>query len=143
MIKVGILSATGYMGGEALRVLLDHPEVEITWLTGRSGGQLADYHPNLFGLNLPLIHPSEITPCDVVFLTVPTSATLKTIDTLLDQGTRVIDLGPAFRLKDREVWERIYVQKHTHRYLVEEAVYGLTEFHGSEVANARIDANPG
>ncbi len=143
MIKVGVLSATGYMGGEALRVLLDHPGVEIAWLTGRSGGQLADYHPNLFGLDLPLIHPAEVTPCDVVFLTVPTSATLKTIDTLLDQGTRVIDLGSAFRLKDREVWERVYGQVHSHWHLVEEAVYGITEFHGSEVANARIVANPG
>ncbi len=143
MIKVGILSATGYMGGEVLRVLLDHPEVEIVWLSGRSGGQLSDYHPNLFGLDLPLIHPSEVTPCDVVFLTVPTSATLETIDTLLNQGARVIDLGSAFRLKDRQTWERVYGQQHTHWHLVEEAVYGITELHGREVAKARIVANPG
>ena len=143
MISVGILSATGYMGGEALRVLLDHPEVEIAWLTGRSGGQVADYHPNFIGLDLPLIHPSELTACDVVFLTVPTSATLEAIDNILEQGSRVIDLGSAFRLKDQAVWERVYGQSHTHWHLVEEAVYGITEFHGSEVAAARIVANPG
>ena len=101
MIKVGILSATGYMGGEAVRVLIDHPGVEIAWITGRSGGVIGDYHPNLFGLDLPLIHPSDITPCDVVFLTIPTSATLETIDKILAQGARVIDLGSAFRLKDQ------------------------------------------
>ncbi len=143
MIRVGIMSATGYMGGEVLRVLLDHPEVEIAWLTGRSGGQLADYHPNLFGLDLPLIHPSKVVPCDVVFLTVPTRPTLDVIDTLLEQGARVIDLGSTFRLKDQADWERIYDLKHTHWHLVEEAVYGITELHSREVTNARIVANPG
>ena len=143
MIKVGILSATGYMGGEALRVLLDHPHVEIAWLTGRSGGQISDYHPNLFGLDLPLIHPSEVTPCDVVFLTVPTTATFEVIDKLLEQGARVIDLGSAFRLKSRETWERVYGQTHSRWHLVEEAVYGITELHGNEVAEARLVSNPG
>lgn len=143
MIRVGILSATGYMGGEALRVLLDHPQVEIAWLAGRAGGQLADYHPNLFGLDLPLTHPSEVTPCDVVFLTVPTSATLELIDTLLAQNARVIDLGSAFRLKDRQTWERVYGQEHSHWHLVDEAVYGITELHGGENRGARIVANPG
>ena len=143
MITAGILSATGYMGGEALRVLLDHPEVEIAWITGRDGGQIGDYHPNLFGVDLPLIHPLEVTPCDVVFLTIPTSATLATIDRLIEQGSRIIDLGSAFRLKDRNTWERVYGQSHTHWHLVEEAVYGLTELHKNEITKARIIANPG
>lgn len=143
MIKVGILGATGYMGGEALRVLLDHPQVEIAWLTSRSGGQIADYHPNLFGIDLPLIHPAEITPCDVAFLALPTSATLDIVHKLLDQGARIIDLGSAFRLKDRQTWERVYGQAHSHWHLAEEAVYGITEIHGDESVNARVIANPG
>ncbi len=143
MIKVGILGAAGYMGGEALRILLDHPEVEIAWLTSRTGGQIEDHHPNLFGTHLPLIHPSEITPCDVAFLALPTAATLEVVMGLLNEGTRVIDLGSAFRLKDRATWERIYGQEHRHWHLVEEAVYGITELHGDEVAQARLIANPG
>lgn len=99
--------------------------------------------PIFFGLDLPLIHPSAVTPCDVVFLTVPTTVTLEMIDILLEQGTRVIDLGSAFRLKDQKIWERVYGQAHTHWHLVEEAIYGITELHGSEVKDARVVANPG
>ena len=68
MIKAGVVGAAGYMGGEALRVLLDHPQVEISWLTSRSGGAIGDHHPYLFGLDMTLIDPSDITPCDVAFL---------------------------------------------------------------------------
>jgi len=143
MISVGIVGAAGYMGGEVLRVLLDHPEVEIAWLTSRQGGAVADVHPNLFGLDLTLIGPSEITRCDVAFLALPTQATLAIVDKLLAWGTRIIDLGSTFRLKDRNEWERVYNQPHSHWALVAESVYGLTELHREQIAAARIIANPG
>ena len=57
MIKVGIMGATGYMGGEALRVLMDHPQVEIAWLTSRSPGAIEEHHPNLYGEKFRLMHP--------------------------------------------------------------------------------------
>jgi len=143
MITVGIVGAAGYMGGEVLRVLLDHPAVEIAWLTSRQGGSISDYHPNLLGLDLTLIDPGEITPCDVAFLALPTQATLDIVDKLLAWETRIIDLGSAFRLKDRDQWERVYGQPHSHWPLATEAVYGLTELHAEQVAGARIIANPG
>ncbi len=143
MINVGIVGAAGYMGGEVLRVLLDHPHVNIAWITSRQGGWIGDHHPNLFGIELDLIRPEKITPCDVAFLALPTSATLEIVDTLLNQGTKVIDLGSAFRLKDRKVWERVYGQTHSHWHLVEEAVYGITELNAEAAANARLIANPG
>lgn len=143
MIKVGIVGAAGYMGGEVLRVLLDHPEIEIAWLTSRQGGLISDYHPNLFGMDLPLIRPEDITPCDVAFLALPTEATLAMIDLLLEQDIRVIDLGSAFRLNKKDLWEQVYGQTHSHWHLAEESVYGLTELHGNEVSQARIIANPG
>jgi N-acetyl-gamma-glutamylphosphate reductase len=59
MIRVGILGATGYMGGEALRVLLDHPDVELAWLASRAGTRVDEAHPNHFGLGLELIRPGE------------------------------------------------------------------------------------
>ena len=74
MIKVGIYGGTGYMGGEVLRVIMDHPQAEVLWVTGRSGGDIAFYHPNLYGMSVKLVHPSDISPCDVVFLALPTTA---------------------------------------------------------------------
>jgi [amino group carrier protein]-6-phospho-L-2-aminoadipate/5-phospho-L-glutamate reductase len=97
MIRVGIMGATGYMGGEALRVLLDHPEVEIAWLTSRSEERVDDHHPNLYGLGLKLIHPDRVTPCDVVFLALPTGAAIEESARFLAGNTKVIDLGAAFR----------------------------------------------
>jgi len=76
MTRVGILGATGYTGGEALRVLLDHPGVEIAWLASRSGERVDEAHPNLFGLGLQLIRPEATTPCDVAFLALPTAASI-------------------------------------------------------------------
>jgi N-acetyl-gamma-glutamyl-phosphate reductase common form len=143
MIRAGVMGATGYMGGEALRVLLDHPEVSIEWASSRTGGRIEEYHPNLYGVELPLIHPDDTTPCDVVFLALPTAASIETAAKLLDQGCRVIDLGAAFRLSDRSVWESVYGQAHPRWDLVGEAVYGIAELHGSEVAGARLVANPG
>ena len=143
MIKAGIMGASGYMGGEVLRVLLDHPEVEIAWAISRSAGHIEEHHPNLYGTGIELIHPEDATPCDVVFLALPTDASIQTAAKFLDQGSKVIDLGAAFRLSKRELWESVYGQKHSHWSLAEEAVYGITELHLQEITRARLIANPG
>jgi N-acetyl-gamma-glutamyl-phosphate reductase len=143
MIRVGIVGASGYMGGEALRVLLDHPEVEVAWATSRSPGPIEQHHPNLFGCGIELIHPDDAGPCDVVFLALPTAASVEAARRYLDAGCKVIDLGSAFRLRDRHTWERVYGQVHTDWELVEKAVYGIGELHASEIAAARLVANPG
>ncbi len=143
MLKVGIVGVTGYMGGEALRVLLEHPQVEVAWATSRSGGRIEDYHPNLYGIEVPLVHPDDVTPCNVVFLALPTSASIEAAGRFLEQNCRVIDLGGAFRLKNRSIWESVYGQKHTRWELAEEAVYGISELHKEEIKGARLIANPG
>lgn len=143
MIKVGVLGATGYMGGEVIRVLLNHPHVEIAWTTSRSKGQIEDYHPNLYGLGLKLIHSDDITACDVVFMALPTTASLEMAAVLLNMGCRVIDLGAAFRLKSKSLWEETYGQSHTQWSLAEEAVYGISEHYHDEIKQARLIANPG
>jgi N-acetyl-gamma-glutamyl-phosphate reductase common form len=142
-IRAGILGATGYMGGEALRVLLGHPEVELAWLASRTGTRVDEAHPNLFGLGLGLVRPEDTTPCDVAFLALPTAASIDAAARLLGQGARVIDLGAAFRLKDRAAWERVYGEAHGAWALAEEAVYGLPELRGDAIAKARLVANPG
>lgn len=143
MIRIGVLGATGYMGGEVIRVLLNHPGVALVWATSRTPGNIENFHPNLYGMNIKLIHPDDITACDLVFMALPTSASLDMAPRLLNMGCRVIDLGAAFRLRSRSVWEKVYQQTHTHWSLAEQAVYGLSELHLDEIKQAQLIANPG
>lgn len=143
MIKAGIFGGTGYMGGEALRIILEHPQVELAWVTSRSSDDAAFYHPNLYGNDIKLIHPDQATPCDVIFLALPTVESIQVADSFLEKGCKVIDLGAAFRLKDRTTWERIYNQRHSRWELVEEAVCGITELHLDGIRKARLIANYG
>ncbi|MCB9077552.1 MAG: N-acetyl-gamma-glutamyl-phosphate reductase [Anaerolineaceae bacterium] len=143
MIKVGILGASGYMGGEALRVLNEHPQVEVAWATSRTGQPLDYFHRNFYGSGLKLISPEEITPVDAIFFAIPTGTPMKMAAELLDQGTKLIDLGADFRLKNRADWERVYKRQHAAWPVAEEAVYGIPELHREEIAQARVIANPG
>ncbi len=143
MIKVGIYGATGYMGGEALRVLLEHPGAQISWITSRSEAELADYHPNLYDAALHFIRPEKITPCDVVFMAVPSGVSMEVAPKLMKQGMKVIDLGSDFRLGDRAVWEKVYKRKHTSWPQAQKAVYGITELHREEIKTTQLVANPG
>jgi len=143
MIKAGIVGATGYMGGEALRVLLEHPGVEVAWATSRKGKELADFHPNLYESGVTLIHPEDTTPCDVVFLALPTHVSLDSAEMFLKQGCKVIDLGAAFRLTDKKTWESVYGQDHTKWHLMKKAVYGISELHKEEIKKTDLVANPG
>lgn len=143
MIRAGVMGATGYMGGEALRVLLEHPQVEVAWASSRSEAPIEHFHANLLGTGLRTVHPDRTTPCDVVFLALPTDASLSAADAALASGARVIDLGAAFRLHDRAAWEATYRIDHTHWDLAEGAPYGLPELHANEIATARLVANPG
>lgn len=143
MHRAGIVGATGYMGGEALRVLLEHPGVELAWATSRGSDEVARFHPNLYGAPIRLVHPDEAAPCDVVFLALPTAASIDAAAKFSGLGCRVIDLGAAFRLRDRETWEDVYGQEHPRWPLVEQAVYGIPELHRDAIRSARLVANPG
>ena len=143
MIKAGILGATGYMGGEALRIILEHPGAELAWATSRSSGDIAFSQPNLYGSGVRLIRPEEATACDVVFLTVPTAESIEAAAKFLARGCKVIDLGAAFRLKERDTWEKTYHLRHARWELAEEAVCGITELHFKEIQKARLIANFG
>ncbi len=143
MISAGIVGASGYMGGEALRVLIDHPLVEIAWATSRQPAAIEEFHPNLYGTDIQLIHPDDAEACDIVFMALPTEASVDVAKRFLDTNAKVIDLGSAFRLHDRDTWERVYNMTHPSWSMVEKAVYGLSELHLEEIAQARLVANPG
>lgn len=143
MIKVGIYGASGYMGGEAARILTEHPDVKIAWLTSRGDKPLEYFHKNFYGSGLKFIKPEEVTPCDVAFAALPSGQIMKEARKLLESGTKVIDLGADFRLKDKNEWERVYGKTHSDWELAAEAVYGIPELHRNEIKSARVIANPG
>jgi N-acetyl-gamma-glutamyl-phosphate reductase len=143
MVSVGVVGGSGYMGGEALRILLQHPHAEIAWTTSRSPGPVEQVHPNLYDTGLTFVRLEDVKTPDFVFLALPTSATAEVADRFLKAGARVIDLGSAFRLRNRETWERVYAQRHPAWPLADEAVYGIPELHLEEIRAARLVANPG
>ncbi|HEX9061146.1 MAG TPA: N-acetyl-gamma-glutamyl-phosphate reductase, partial [Clostridia bacterium] len=143
MIRVGIYGASGYMGGEAARILIEHPDVKIAWLTSRGDKPIEFFHKNLCGSGLKFIKPEEVTPCDVVFAALPSGQVMKEARKLLESGTKVIDLGADFRLKDKNEWESVYGKTHSDWELAAEAVYGIPELHRKEIKSARVIANPG
>ena len=141
--RVGILGASGYMGGEALRTVLGHPDLELAWATSRQPRPAHHCHPDLVGMGIELIHPDDADPCDAVLIALPTLAAASQTARLLDSGSLVVDLGAAFRLEDRSTWERVYAASHPCWERVGEAVYGIAELHESAIRKARLVANPG
>ncbi|MBS3935144.1 MAG: N-acetyl-gamma-glutamyl-phosphate reductase [Sulfuritalea sp.] len=148
MIKAGIVGGTGYTGVELLRLLAQHPEVELTAITSRaeSGNAVADLFPSLRGrVTLKFGDPATapLKQCQVVFFATPNGVAMQQAHALLDAGVRVIDLAADFRIKDVAVWEKWYGMTHAAPELVAEAAYGLPELHRAQIKNARLVANPG
>jgi N-acetyl-gamma-glutamyl-phosphate reductase common form len=126
-----------------LRLLLRHPNASVEWVTSRSDKNLQAVHRNLTGSDLRFSMEEDASPCDAVFLCMPSRESMPRAPRYLEQGAKVIDVGSDFRLKDRELFERVYKAKHTCWDLVEEAPYGATELRRAEIAKARLVANPG
>jgi N-acetyl-gamma-glutamyl-phosphate reductase len=148
MIKVGIVGGTGYTGVELLRLLAQHPHVELRAITsrGEAGLAVAEMFPSLRGrITLNFVDPkaAALETCDVVFFATPNGIAMGQAQALLDAGVRVIDLAADFRIKDVAEWEKWYGMKHASPELVAEAVYGLPEVNRPRIREARLVANPG
>ncbi|WP_172203799.1 MULTISPECIES: N-acetyl-gamma-glutamyl-phosphate reductase [unclassified Niveibacterium] len=148
MIKVGIVGGTGYTGVELLRLLAQHPDVELAAITSRSeaGMPVADMFPSLRRrVNLAFQDPASagLDQCDVVFFATPHGVAMAQSPQLLAAGTKVIDLAADFRLKSLDEFSKWYKIPHTAPDLLEEAVYGLPELNRKAIASARVIANPG
>jgi len=148
MIKAGIVGGTGYTGVELLRLLAQHPQVELKAITSRkeAGTPVAAMFPSLRGrVALAFTEPDAKTlrGCDVVFFATPHGVAMKEARTLLDGGAKVVDLSADFRLQDLAEWERWYKMKHAAPELLREAVYGLCELNRERIRRARLVANPG
>lgn len=148
MIKVGIVGGTGYTGVELLRLLAQHPEVELTAITsrGEAGTAVADMFPSLRGrVSLRFVEPqaAALDRCDAVFFATPNGVAMGGAKALLGAGVRVIDLAADFRIKDVAEWEKWYGMRHVAADLVADAVYGLPEVNREKIRAARLVANPG
>jgi len=148
--RVGIVGASGYTGGELLRLLALHPEVEVTVATSReyAGQPITSVHFHLRGFvgNLkfsPLSIDLLLEKCDLVFMSTPAGVSKDLTPKLLEHGLSVIDLSPDFRLKDPRQYEVWYEFEHPAPDLLEKAVYGLPELHREELRSAKLVANPG
>ena len=142
-ITVGIVGGSGYSGGELLRLLLGHPAAHVLWVTSRGEKTLESIHRNLFGTGLRFSKEDEVAAADVTFLCMPSRESMGRAARYLEQGRKVIDLGSDFRLKQRDVFERVYRTTHSSWELVAEAPYGVTELHRAAIRRARLVANPG
>jgi N-acetyl-gamma-glutamyl-phosphate reductase len=153
MISVGIFGASGYMGGEALRLLLEHPEVNIAWATSRTPVSASLAHKNLSASldpklkdkykKIDFIQADSVSHADCVFFALPTGHVAEPAKELRAKGSKIIDLGAEFRLRDQDLWERVYGKKHHDFSLVEKSVYGIPELHREKIKNSSVVANPG
>src|SRR5881396_2193251 len=146
-LRVAVLGASGYTGGELVRLLSAHPNVELTFLGARdsAGKALDEVHPHLrsIGGTLLRIDAEAITAvADVAFCALPHGASSELAPSLLERGLRVIDLGGDFRLP-AAAYPEWYGFEHPATDWLDKAVYGLPELFGAQIAGAQLVANPG
>lgn len=148
MIKAGIIGGTGYTGVELMRLLVQHPQVELTAITSRAeaGRPVTELFTSLRGhtdLAFREPEPAAFAGCDVVFSATPNGVAMTQAPELLKQGIRMIDLAADFRLQDVTEWEQWYGMTHACPDTIGEAVYGLPEMNREAIRKARLVANPG
>jgi len=146
MIRAAILGGSGYTGGELLRLLLGHPQVEVSQVTSRRhlGEYVYQVHPNLRKqTSLKFSDPEQIQPMDVLFLALPHGQAQHKIAGYASLARQVIDLSADFRLHDPQAYEAWYGKTHAAPEWLERFVYGLPELHRAELGSARFASGVG
>ncbi len=148
MIRVAIIGASGYTGAESIRIILQHSEAELTYLTALSEecGAVEDVFPQFKGQCGLHIEPLDLAKlselADVALCCLPHKVSMGFVPKLLDAGLKVIDFSADYRLKDVSVYEKYYV-KHTDTANLKHAVFGLPELFREQIKGAKLVANPG
>jgi N-acetyl-gamma-glutamyl-phosphate reductase len=150
MTSVAVLGASGFTGGELVRLLLGHPDVEVAFVGGEraAGSALREVHPHLgAAAGALVVEPNDAVTAprrttDVAMLALPSGASSALAPALLDAGVRVVDLAGDHRLS-AEAYPEWYGFVHPEPAWLEKAVYGIPELHGGAIAGADLVANPG
>ena len=149
MINVGIIGSTGYSGTELIRILSNHPEVNISILVSKNfeGKNISDVYPhftNLIDIDCSILDTLEISQkCDLVFTALPHGISLEIVAELINYGLKVIDLSGDYRYKSSDIYKEWYKINHTHKDLLSTAVYGLSELNRDKIKKGNLIANPG
>jgi N-acetyl-gamma-glutamyl-phosphate/LysW-gamma-L-alpha-aminoadipyl-6-phosphate reductase len=139
MTTVSIIGGSGYGGGELLRLLLNHPHVEVKQVTSRShlGEYVYQVHPNLRKrTQLKFIDPAQVEPVDVLFLALPHGQAQGKIEQYAALAGKIVDLSADFRLKDAANYQKWYGEAHKAPEWLGKFVYGLPELHRADMAGA-------
>ena len=148
MLKVAIVGASGYTGVELIRLLSNHPEVEITAVTSEqsAGKKISSVFPSLTNIFDKTLEPLDADliakKADLIFTALPHQKAMDVVPEFLKKGKKVIDLSADFRIKDAATYGTWY-EEHKAPELLKEAAYGLPELHREEIKKARLIANPG
>lgn len=145
-LRVAIVGGSGYTGGELIRLLLFHPQVELTQIasSSRAGQFVHSAHPNLRKVaSLRFCHPDDLTTCDLLLLCLPHGVSAGLIERYRSLAPRIIDLSADFRLRSVALYERWYGNTHPQPDLMAEAVYGLPELHREELSSAALVSGTG
>jgi len=145
--KIAILGASGYTGAELVRLIATHPTMEIAALSAerKAGQSMASVFPQFRHLDLPklvAVEEIDLAAVDLVFAALPHGLS-QAIVKELPKGTRIVDLGADFRLRDPAAYEKWYNRPHDAPEIQPEAVYGLTEFYRDDIRGARLVAGTG
>lgn len=145
MINVGLYGATGYTGYETLKILRQHPAVQLQFATSESyaGQPYSQVYPVPWELTLVSSDEADPSQVDAVFCCLPHAASMPTVMKARAAGARVIDLSADFRLKDVALYEKWYGVDHAAPTMLAEAAYGLPEINRQEITETDLLANPG
>ena len=139
MTSVSIIGASGYTGGELLRLALSHPQLEVKQVTSeRLDGQFVHFtHPNLRGRTaLKFVRSDAVEKCDLLFLGLPHGSAMSRIDQLSTLADRIVDLSADFRLRDAGDYDKWYGKPHASQAWLQKFVYGLPELHRAQLKAA-------
>lgn len=149
MIRAGIIGSTGYAGGELVRILTGHKDVEIKWFGSRSyiDQKYASVYQNMFQIVDAVCMDDNMEELaeqvDVIFTATPQGLCASLVNEEILSKVKIIDLSADFRIKDVATYEKWYGIEHKSPQFIEEAVYGLCEINREDVKKARLVANPG
>jgi N-acetyl-gamma-glutamyl-phosphate/LysW-gamma-L-alpha-aminoadipyl-6-phosphate reductase len=146
MLKAGIVGGSGYAGGELLRLLNDHPDVEVIQSTSRAktGQFVYQTHPNLRGrTQLKFSSPDELSACDVLFLALPHGRSQQYIEKARSAASHIVDLAGDFRLNDAGDYETWYGEPHQTPEYLSRFVYGLPEVQREALKSAQLVSGVG